>query len=153
MSKNRSASGTELHELFMQTFALRDALARIMDKGHAEAGLSTPQARILRLLENRETLTVPDLARSLGISRQFILKTVHELSTAGLVAFEENPRHKRSMLLRITEQGLAARKAFREREDAIVQRMLPETDAASVHAASALLKALCRDVEALHPEG
>jgi DNA-binding MarR family transcriptional regulator len=49
--------------------------------------------------------TVPAAAERLGTSRQAVQRIANELVEDGLVEFAANPRHRRSMLLRLTPGG------------------------------------------------
>lgn len=92
------ALGTLAHDLFREVFALRKTLAAVMDEVHARAGLRTPQRRAAGFLEREGPLPVPELARRLEVSRQFARNLCNEMAAAGLLAFSDNPRHRRSRL-------------------------------------------------------
>jgi len=49
--------------------------------------------------------TVPDIARMRPVSRQHIQTMANDMAKKGLIQFVENPRHRRSKLLEITEKG------------------------------------------------
>jgi DNA-binding MarR family transcriptional regulator len=49
--------------------------------------------------------TVPMAADRLGTSRQAVQRIANELVDDGLAAFTENPRHRRSAFLRLTDEG------------------------------------------------
>lgn len=51
--------------------------------------------------------TVPALARQRPVSRQYMQQVVNEALADGLVRFANNPRHKRSRLVELTEIGRA----------------------------------------------
>ena len=50
-------------------------------------------------------LTVPELAKMRPTSRQRMQRLADELATEGLVEFIDNPRHRRSKLVRLTRKG------------------------------------------------
>jgi DNA-binding MarR family transcriptional regulator len=50
-------------------------------------------------------LTVPEIARMRPTSRQRMQRLADELSAEGLVEFIDNPRHRRSKLVRLTRNG------------------------------------------------
>jgi DNA-binding MarR family transcriptional regulator len=52
-------------------------------------------------------LTVPDIAEMRPTSRQRMQRLADELAAEGLVEFIDNPRHRRSKLVRLTEKGEA----------------------------------------------
>ena len=75
-------------------------------------------------------LTVPQVARRLGVSRQHILRLTNELENEGLVASGPNPDHKTSPLLTLTEQGRTVlgtiNDAGRESNRSLLATMSPE---------------------------
>jgi DNA-binding MarR family transcriptional regulator len=50
-------------------------------------------------------LTVPKIARMRPTSRQRMQRLANELAEAGLVEFIDNPKHRRSKLVRLTPKG------------------------------------------------
>jgi DNA-binding MarR family transcriptional regulator len=53
------------------------------------------------------SLTVPQVARRLGVTRQSVQRLANELADEGLLNFVDNPDHKTSPLVRLTDQGRA----------------------------------------------
>src|SRR5947207_2858772 len=53
-------------------------------------------------------LTVPQIARMRPTSRQRMQRLADELAAEGLVEFVDNPKHRRSKLVRLTRKGHAA---------------------------------------------
>ncbi len=53
-------------------------------------------------------MTLANIARFMGLTRQSVRRTAQVLEERGLVAFEPNPEHKRAHLVRITDQGQEA---------------------------------------------
>ncbi|MGH8550614.1 MAG: MarR family winged helix-turn-helix transcriptional regulator [Blastocatellia bacterium] len=62
---------------------------------------------LLRMLKTEGPQTVPDVARARSVSRQYIQKLANELIAEGWVALEDNPLHKKSRLMVLTDQGEA----------------------------------------------
>ena len=120
--------GKVLHDLFTEVFALHAALSSVMDSVHEQAGLRTPQLRIMRLLERSGPVTVPDAAARLGVSRQFVQVVCNELLARGYLQFADNPRHKRSRLAVVTEAGRQAYARAREKENEIIEGALPDIE-------------------------
>jgi DNA-binding MarR family transcriptional regulator len=50
-------------------------------------------------------LTVPTIARRLGVTRQNVQRIAHELVADGLATLDDNPDHRRSRLLQLTPRG------------------------------------------------
>ena len=83
--------------------------------------------------------TVPDLARARPVSRQHIQKLADELASEGLVAFVDNPAHKRSKLLQLTDAGRARYKAVSDRIPALADELGRGLDTREVEAAAEVL--------------
>jgi len=63
-----------------------------------------------------QPLTTSQLARRIGISRQSARQTVQKLEAGGLVELTENPDHRRSQLILLTERGTEVMDILRERQ-------------------------------------
>ncbi len=138
--------GEALHDLFREVFALHGVLSGIMDAVHERAGLRTPHVKAAGVLDAGGPATVPDMAASLGVSRQFVQVVCNELRDAGLVEFLENPRHKTSKLVRLTEAGRTRLALAREREAAIIEEALPDVDVMTVDRTRELLEGIRRAI-------
>jgi len=119
----------EMEQMFSELFEAAAVGRRLGEEISAVAGQT--QARWQMLWTIAETpLTVPQVARRLGVSRQHILRLAHELTAEGLVELSPNPDHKTSPLLTITPAGestLAAINHAAERShEAILRDLTPE---------------------------
>jgi DNA-binding MarR family transcriptional regulator len=150
-SRRRYATGEQLHDLFHEVFALRDALSEVMDDVHERAGLRTAQCRIADALDRLGPAPVPQVAASLGVSRQFVQTVCNELEAMGLAQFSDSPRHKRSKLVSLTEKGRRILDRSGRAEAAIIEKALPDVDAAKVTGAAALLRGIGGRVRAKKP--
>ena len=79
--------------------AAGDALAR-------PAGQSTARWQVLAAVEGQPA-SVAGIARALGRARQSVQRVADALEAGGLVAYEDNPRHRRARLVRLTPEGRA----------------------------------------------
>jgi DNA-binding MarR family transcriptional regulator len=76
-------------------------------------------------------LTVPQIAQMRPTSRQRMQRLADELADEGLVEFTDNPRHRRSKLVRLTRKGEARYRELSARFLAMASTMgadLTETD-------------------------
>ena len=71
-------------------------------------GIPAGQLAILTALEAEGPATVAALARRREVARQGVQRNADALARAGLVAWAENPRHKRAKLLELTPRGRRA---------------------------------------------
>ena len=148
------ARGGELHDFFREVFRLQLLLAQMMDKVHVQAGLRTPQRRLAETLEQNQAVTVPAAADALGVSRQFVQIICNQMAAEGLLAFGDNPRHKRSKLIALTRKGRSALAKARRKEARIIEQVLPPLDREEVRRAislTALLRAKLEEAMAQRP--
>lgn len=120
--------GEALHDLFREVFALQATLLRVMDKAHEQAGLSTPQRKVIQLLNRLGSATVPDMAFEFGVSRQSVQVVCNDLLSRGLIEFTENPRHKRSKLGVLTKTGHRAFLQAQQKEYQVIEQLFPEIE-------------------------
>lgn len=148
---NGYATGHDLHDFFQNVFALHVTLSTAMDRVHEHAGLRTPYVRIANRLSHGPA-TVPHIATDLAVSRQYVQTVCNELQEQGLMEFVENPRHKRSRLVELTEEGQKVLAQARENEAALIQQSLPDICSRQVAEASVLLIELRKRMEETHFE-
>lgn len=134
----RSASGKELHDFFREVFGLHAKLSQVMDAVHEQAGLRTTQRRLSETLRHGGDMTVPAAAAQMEVSRQFVQTLCNEMAASGLLAFSDNPRHKRSKLISLTSQGRDALAAAERKEAEIIGQAMPQVDGQAVREATAL---------------
>src|SRR3712207_6729931 len=77
-------------------------------------------------------LTVPQIAQMRPTSRQCMQRLADELAAEGLVEFIDNPRHRRSKLVRLTSKGDARYRELSTRFLAIASTMGDELSEADI---------------------
>lgn len=140
-------NGQVLHDLFKEVFALHSALSKIMDRVHEKAGFSTSQKKILQRLNHLGPVTVPDIAASLGVSRQFVQTVCNDLLMLGFLKFKDNPRHKRSKIVSPTDQGLAAFRNAQQKENKIIEAAFSDIETHRIKDAHELLQYIRKRVQ------
>jgi DNA-binding MarR family transcriptional regulator len=93
-------------ELYFRIEAVTQAAA-----GFASAG---GEWGCLRTLIKEGPMTVPEMARTRPISRQHCQTMCNALEAQGLVEFIDNPKHRRSKLVRPTKKGRARFESMRK---------------------------------------
>ena len=121
-----------LEELLTEVSALSIRLKQDASGGH----------NVLRMLRRFGALTVPQMARLDSTSRQNIQTVVNRLERRGCVESTQNPAHKRSELVRLTDRGVAFLEAVSRNEEASKERMLPRISKADLAQASDLLRSI-----------
>jgi DNA-binding MarR family transcriptional regulator len=85
-------------------------------------GLSVGVRAVMNLLREHGPMTVPQMGRAQALSRQFVQRMVNEAAARGLVETTANPVHKRSPLIRLTDEGAAAITALIAHERALLRQ-------------------------------
>lgn len=86
--------------------------------------------------------TIPQIAATMGLTRQGVLKQINLLVAEGLVEPHPNPTHKRSPLYSLTRKGQATYDAVMQRWQSHVQEMVAGFHAGDLDAAIRVLSAL-----------
>jgi DNA-binding MarR family transcriptional regulator len=102
----------------------------------------------LRSLALLGPLTVPQIAEMRPTSRQRMQRLADELAGEGLVEFTDNPRHRRSKLVRLTRKGEASYRELNARLLAIAATMGNDLDESDVRGAADVVRRLSGDVKA-----
>lgn len=98
--------GSLLTEAILETFKLNGLLVTAGDQLIKELGLTSARWKILGALSYSDiALTVPDIAREMGQTRQAVQRLVNEMIEDGLIEPLDNPKHKRAKLLSLTDKG------------------------------------------------
>ena len=100
----------------------------------------------LRSLAIHGPLTVPRIAAMRPTSRQRMQRLADELAGEGLVEFVDNPKHRRSKLVRLTAEGSARYRELTARLLAIASTADPGLGEAAVRKASDTLRELSDDL-------
>jgi len=118
-----------------------NALAKSVEKayGHRQDQLPQGEREVLQLLDRLGPHTVPDIARARATSRQNIQVLVNRLAAENCIELKENPAHKRSALVGITDRGKVVSETCKTQQSTFLQGFKPEVSDAEVIAAAALL--------------
>jgi DNA-binding MarR family transcriptional regulator len=90
-------------------------------------------------------LTVPQIAAMRPTSRQRMQRLADELAAGGLVEFIDNPRHRRSRLVRLTRKGEARYKKMGARFLAIASTMGGQLSEADVRRTIEVVRRISED--------
>lgn len=109
-----------------ETVALFHRLKGAAQQVHGQGELSSGRWGVLRDLSQSGSQTVPQMARSRPVSRQYMQTLVDGLREQGLVELFENPAHKRSPLVQMTTKGKTLLDGMSQRATRVFKR-LPST--------------------------
>lgn len=98
--------GDVFTKIVLETFKLSGMLSIEGDRLTKSQGISSARWKILGALSFSDTpLTVSQIARSMGQSRQSVQRLVDVMFEDGLLNLDENPEHKRAKLVSMTPRG------------------------------------------------
>jgi DNA-binding MarR family transcriptional regulator len=92
-------------------------------------------------------LTVPQIAQMRPTSRQRMQRLADELAAEGLVEFIENPRHRRSKLVRLTRKGDRRYRELDARFLTIASTMGAGSSEADIRATTEIVRRLSEEVK------
>jgi len=118
VSLQRSEHAYEITWLIRRLFR---AMAAVADQYLADTGLSAADRAVMEFLHPRLELSVPEIARRYNVSRQHVQVTINALVARGLVRSVENPQHKRSRLMRLSNAGRMSFQEIRRSEAAVIE--------------------------------
>jgi DNA-binding MarR family transcriptional regulator len=98
---------TEAYQIVWLTRRLFRAMAHKSDETLRDLGITSADRAVMEFLHPDRHLAVPELAERYRVSRQHVQVTVNSLLEKGLATAIENPRHKRSPLIGLSDQGRA----------------------------------------------
>jgi DNA-binding MarR family transcriptional regulator len=149
ISKTRlTHEGAALLSVVLESLALGFRLRAAGKRtGHVTAGGNGIWG-FLHSLATDGPQTVPALARARPVSRQHIQAIANEAAAEGLVVFVANPRHKRSKLVALTEQGRALHAELTHRLAALSIELARGMDAAELETAARVLSEIKRRLAA-----
>lgn len=116
----------------------REAIARLEKQS---------RARWEVLLAIGSGRTVPQIARRMGMARQSVQRIADMLAEARLVRFEPNPDHRRSPLLRTTEEGSRLRERLERQLRGWEQAVEELVEAEDLETALVVLRAIRSGLE------
>jgi len=105
-------------DLVLSIFRLNGLLIAEGDALTEKLGLTHARWKVIGAIAlSSAGLTVPGVARVLGQSRQAVQRITDVMVEDGLLAYQRNPKHKRSVLITLTEEGNHVYNMLREQQD------------------------------------
>src|SRR5262249_24748836 len=105
-SATRTPEGDAATDVVLATFRANGLLLAAGHRLSAEDGLTPAPRQVLRAgAPAGRPLTVPQIARRMGLTRQPVQASVNQLRTQALIETIENLDHRRSPLIKLTQLG------------------------------------------------
>ena len=113
-------------------------------------GQTESRWQVLAVVEHGPA-TVAEVARVFGLARQSVQRTADALARDGLIAFEDNPRHQRAKLLRLTPAGSRALRKIQASERVWADSLGAELGERDLRQATEVLERVRRALAARSP--
>jgi DNA-binding MarR family transcriptional regulator len=105
-------------DLVLSVFRLNGLLISEGDAMTEGLGLTHARWKVIGAIAlSNNGLTVPGIARVLGQSRQAVQRITDVMVEDGLLQYQQNPKHKRSVLVTLSEIGKDIYNTLREVQD------------------------------------
>jgi DNA-binding MarR family transcriptional regulator len=135
-------------DLIVSTFRTNGLLLAAGDVLTEEFGLTAARWQVLgAIVFAHHPLTVPQIARRMGLTRQSVHSTVKRLAADGIVQLADNADHRRSQLVSLTELGQAKYRALDQKQAEWVNELVGGLSHAELETAARVLDELCRRLE------
>ena len=140
--------GSLMTDIILDTFKLNGLLVVEGDLLISDLGLTSARWKVLGALSNGlEAMTVSDIARMMGQSRQAVQRLSNEMLKDGLLEAQINPKHQRAKLMKLTEKGIQAYEQAMQKQVPWVNRIAGDFEEKDLELASSILEKLVRQLD------
>ena len=146
----RTPAGDAFTDLVVQVMRLYGLLVAAGNKMAKPFGQTESRWQVLGVVEHGPA-TVAEVARVFGLARQSVQRTADALARDGLIAFEDNPRHQRAKLLRLTPAGSRALRKIQASERVWADALGAELGERDLRQATEVLERVRRALAARSP--
>jgi len=139
---------TAITDLVLETFRLNGRLLASGDALVADLGLTSARWQVIGAMAlSPVPLSVAQIARNMGLTRQAVQRLANEMEADGLMRFAPNPHHQRAKLVLLTAAGKSAFAAAMKRQGAWASDLGAGLDPRKVAAAVATLRSVRQRLE------
>jgi DNA-binding MarR family transcriptional regulator len=135
-------------DLVLETFRLNGRLLASGDALVADLGLTSARWQVLGAAAlSAVPLSVAQIARNMGLTRQAVQRLANEMEADGLVRFAPNPHHQRAKLVLLTAAGKTAFAAAMKRQAAWAAALGKSFGVRDIAAAATTLRTIRQRLE------
>jgi DNA-binding MarR family transcriptional regulator len=150
----RTPEGDAATDVVLETFRANGLLLAAGHRLAAEEGLTAARWQVLGAVALAgRPLTVPQIARRMGLTRQAVQASVNRLLAEALAETGENLDHRRSPLIRLTERGRQKYAALDLRQIRWINELSAGLKISDLAATARLLHDLSDKLEMTAPTG
>lgn len=136
---------TKSEKMVVLTQAVRATFNRLKalgDRLHSDLEITTAMRAVMETLNSSGAMTVPQIAKVKGVTRQHVQLLADSLCEAGLASVKDNPAHKRSSLIVLTDKGKRAFAKMSAREVPVIDEIAQTFGAEELDRATRVLQRL-----------
>jgi DNA-binding MarR family transcriptional regulator len=134
--------------VILEVFRLNGLLLGEGDRLVADLGLTSARWQVLGAVALAPApMPVAWIARNMGLTRQAVQRIVNELSEEGVLAFAENPHHRRAKLVVLTNRGAKLYRAVEARRAPWAKALAEGRSSRALTAALITLRELRQSLE------
>jgi len=101
-----SEKGPVFTEVVLEIFKLGGLLVNEGDQMADEFGITSARWKVMGAISLAgQPQTVPQIARTMGLTRQAVQRLVDTMYNDGFLEFQTNPDHKRAKLIKLSTRG------------------------------------------------
>lgn len=127
--QKKTAKGEALTEIILETFRFNGALLSAGNQLTKPHGLTSARWQVMGAIDlEGKPLTVSQIARRMGLTRQAVQRIVNDLARLDMVVLSENLDHKRAPLVSISKVGEAVMKEIDQAQTAWVNNLAKDFD-------------------------
>jgi DNA-binding MarR family transcriptional regulator len=135
-------------DLVLETFRFNGRLLAAGDALVADLGLTSARWQVLGAIAlSAVPLSVAQIARNMGLTRQAVQRLANEMQADGLVRFAPNPHHQRAKLVLLTPAGNTAFAAVMKRQSAWATELGKGLNAKPIETAAVMLRTIRRRLD------
>jgi DNA-binding MarR family transcriptional regulator len=145
----RTQEGDAATDVILGTFRANGLFLAAGDSLAGDEGLTAARWQVLGAVALAgRPLTVPQIGRRMGLTRQSVQASVNRLLTEGLIQADANPDHRRSPLIRLTELGRAKYAALQRRQARWINELAAGLKASELATTARVLQELSKRLDA-----
>lgn len=150
----RTLEGDAATDLILRVFRANGAFLAAGDRLAGQHGLTSARWQVLGavVLADRP-LTVAQIARRMGLTRQSVQASTDRLLRETLVEAIENLDHRRSPLIRLTDRGRVAYSGVDSEQARWINRLAAGVEHSELTAAARILTQLTESLDTTPPPG
>ena len=146
MTAAQRTTDDAFQDVLLGLFQLHGRVLEAADVMSGGFGLTGARWQVMKVAA-RQSLTVSQIARRLGLKRQSVQRTVDQLADQGLVELQPNVDHLRAGLVALSAEGRRILAALESRQQAWLGRCLRGLTRAELERLAASLSALAGRVD------